>query len=189
MTWKFRFSGIVFSAILLAFFVTAVSAQKVKIRKSATGRVASTQPTRNEPTRNETRGNLSTDEQQIHYLINNERRKKGLGDLYWDEDLAKMARAYSKKMARESFFSHFDRDGNSVVERAKDSDIKGWNKIGENLFFCEGYDSFDSLAVRGWMNSSEHRRNILDRQFTTTGIGVAQTRDGRIYITQVFIRN
>jgi len=189
MTWKFRFSRIVIFAILLTFFVTAVSAQRVRIQKSATGRVASNEQMRDEPTRRETRGSLSSDEQQIHYLINNERRKKGLSDLYWDEDLARLARNYSKKMARESFFSHFDNDGNSVVERAKDSDIRGWNKIGENLFFCEGYDSFDSLAVRGWMNSPEHRRNILDRQFTTTGIGIAQTRDGRIYITQVFIRN
>jgi uncharacterized protein YkwD len=189
MTWKFKFSRIVFFAILFTFFVTAVLAQeKVRIRKSATGRVSSNQETRQE-TRREMRGNFSSDEQQIHYLVNNERRKKGLGDLYWDEDLAKMARNYSRQMARESFFSHFDRDGNSVVERANDSDIRGWNKIGENLFFCEGYESFDALAVRGWMNSSEHRRNILDRQFTTTGIGVAQTRDGRIYITQVFIRN
>jgi len=188
MTWKSKFSRIVILAILYTFFITAVSAQKVKIRKSATGRVSSTQPTRQE-TRRETNGNLSNEELKIHYLVNNERRKKGLTDLYWDEDLAKMARAFSKKMARESFFSHFDRDGNSVVERIKDSNIKGWNKIGENLFFCEGYNSFDALAVRGWMNSSEHRRNILDRQFTTTGIGVAQTPDGRIYITQVFIRN
>lgn len=185
MTWKSKFSRIVFFAILFTFFAAAVSAQqRVRVRKSVTGRVAS-----NEQTRQETRGNFSNDEQQIHYLVNNERRKKGLSDLYWDEDLARLARNYSKKMARESFFSHFDNDGNSVVERAKDSDIRGWNKIGENLFFCEGYDSFDALAVRGWMNSAEHRRNILDRQFTTTGIGVAQTRDGRIYITQVFIRN
>jgi uncharacterized protein YkwD len=189
MTWNHKFSRIVFFAILFTFFVTVVSAQEgVSIRKSATGRVAANHPIRRE-TRRETSPNLSNDEQQIHYLVNTERRKKGLNDLYWDEDLAKLARNYSKKMARESFFSHFDSDGNSIIDRANDSDIRGWNKIGENLFFCEGYRDFDVLAVNGWMNSTEHRRNILDRQFTTTGIGVAQTRDGRIYITQVFIRN
>jgi uncharacterized protein YkwD len=57
------------------------------------------------------------------------------------------------------------------------------------LFFCEGYDRFDAPAVRVWMDSPEHRRNILDRQFNGTGIGVAQTRGRRIYITQVFIRD
>ncbi len=182
MTWKSIFSGIVLFAVLGVFLFASVSvsAQRVKIRKSATGRVSSNQ---------ETRGNSSNGEFQIHYLVNNERRKKGLGDLYWDDELAKVARAFSRQMARESFFSHFDRNGKSVVDRAKSFNITGWSKIGENLFFCEGYDAFDSLAVRGWMNSSEHRRNILDRQFTTTGIGVAQTRDGRIYITQVFIKS
>jgi uncharacterized protein YkwD len=182
MIWKSKFSGITVFVILGVFLFGAVpvSAQRVKIRKSATGRVSTIQ---------ESRGSLSNDEFQIHYLVNNERRKKGLGDLYWEESLARMARTYSRQMARESFFSHFDRDGNSVVERAQSSNIRGWSKIGENLFFCEGYDSFDALAVRGWMDSPEHRRNILDRQFNGTGIGVAQTRDGRIYITQVFIRN
>jgi uncharacterized protein YkwD len=181
MTWKVKFSGIALFAFLGVFLFTAVSvsAQRVRISKSASGRVSNER---------ETRGNLSNDEFQIHYLVNNERRRKGLGDLYWDDDLAKMARAFSRQMARESFFSHFDRDGNSVVERARNSDIRDWRKIGENLFFCEGYDDFNALAVSGWMNSSEHRRNVLDRQFNTTGIGIAQTRDGRIYITQVFTR-
>lgn len=182
MTWKSRFSRIAFLAVLVMFLFEAVSvsAQRVRIRKSATGRVSSNQ---------ETRGNSSNGEFQIHYLVNNERRKKGLGDLYWDDELAKVARAFSRQMARESFFSHFDRQGKSVVDRAKSSNISGWSKIGENLFFCEGYDDFDSLAVRGWMRSAEHRRNILDRQFNGTGIGIAQTRDGRIYITQVFIKS
>ncbi len=189
MTWKSIFSRIVFLAVLGAFLFSAVSAQRIIIKKSGTGRVSSNKENKETRENKVDRGNLSGEETQIHYLINNERRKKGLSDLYWDEELAKIARAYSKKMAKESFFSHYDRDGNSVIDRARESNISGWNKIGENLFYCEGYNDFDSLAVRGWMNSPEHRRNILDRQFTTTGIGVARSRDGRIYITQVFIRD
>jgi uncharacterized protein YkwD len=187
MTWKSRFSGFAVFAFLAVFLFVAVSvpAQRVRIRKSATGVVTSERVSRNR----DVRENLANDEMQIHYLVNNERRKKGLGDLYWGEDLAELARAYSRQMARESFFSHFDPNGDSVVERARNFDIRGWSKIGENLFFCEGYDDFDSLAVRGWMNSSEHRRNLLDRQYDTTGIGIARTRDGQIYITQVFTRN
>ena len=156
------------------------------MRKSANGRITSGSTSQQQQ---QTRGNLSSDEFQIHYLVNNERRKNGLNDLYWDNGLAAMARAFSRQMARESFFSHYDRNGKSVVDRARQSNIVGWSKIAENLFFCEGYDRFDAVAVRGWMSSSGHRRNILDRQFNETGIGVAQTRDGRIYITQVFIRN
>lgn len=180
MTWKWKFSGIVFLAVSFALSFSTVSAQRIKIRKSVSGRVAATQ---------EYRGNLADDENSIHDLVNNERRRRGLSELSWDGKLANLAREYSGKMARESFFSHFDRDGDSVIERARQSNIKRWNKIGENLFFCEGYDNFDALAVRGWLDSPEHRRNMLDPQFNATGIGIARTRDGRIYITQVFIRN
>lgn len=169
-------------AVLGAFLFSNASAQKLTIKKSATGRVSSAKENK------EYRGNLSDDENEIYNLINDERQKKVLNELGWDENLAKLARSYSRKMAKDSFFSHYDSDGNSIVERVRDSNIKGWNKIGENLFYCEGYGDFDSLAVRGWMNSPDHRRNILDRQFTTTGIGIAQSRDGRIYITQVFIK-
>ena len=181
MTWKSRFSGIAIFAVLGMVLLSAVSvsAQRIKIRKSATGVVTSNR---------EYSGNLSNDEYAIHNLINDERRRKGLGDLVWDSRLAQIAREYSRKMARDSFFSHYDRDGNSVVDRVQGSGLRGWSKIGENLFFCEGYRNIDSLAVRGWMNSPDHRRNILDRQFTATGIGISRSRDGEIYITQVFIR-
>jgi uncharacterized protein YkwD len=187
MTWKSMFSGIALCAVLGLFLLTpeTVPAQKVRIRRSATGRIVS--PSTNE--QQNARANPGGDEYQIHYLINNERRRKGLGDLYWDNALASMARAFSRQMARESFFSHFDRNGKSVVDRARQSNITGWRKIAENLFFCEGDGQIDALAVRGWMRSAGHRRNILDREFNETGIGIAQTRDGRTYITQVFIRN
>ena len=149
------FSRIALFAFLgvFLFSTVSVSAQRVRIRKSATGTVTANRPTS---------GNLSNSEFQIHNLVNNERRRKGLGDLDWDDSLARLARTYSRQMARESFFSHFDRNGDSVVERAEKSNIRGWSRIGENLFFCEGYGNFDSLAVRGWMNSSEMpRRNAL----------------------------
>ncbi len=182
MNWKLNITRIVLCAVLFTFLLTtvSVSAQRVTIKKTVTGRVSSDR---------KYRGNLSNDENEIYNLINDERQKKGLRDLYWDNNIAELARSYSKKMAKESFFSHYDGEGNTVVDRAKNSNIKNWNRIGENLFFCEGYNDFDLLAVRGWMNSPEHRQNILDRQFTTTGIGIAQAKSGQIYITQVFIKD
>jgi uncharacterized protein YkwD len=118
MSSKTVFSGFALLAILSAwlFFCAAATGQNFKFRKSAIGRVES---------RRETRGNSSNDEFRIHYLVNNERRRKGLGDLYWNDELARPARSYSRQMARESFFSHFDRSGHSVVERALRSGIDG----------------------------------------------------------------
>ncbi len=133
--------------------------------------------------------NADDDEHQIFDLVNAQRRKGGLNDLNWDDNLARMARAHSKKMAKENFFAHADLDGKTVVNRAKDSRIKNWHKIGENLFYYEGNYNFDALAVKSWMKSPTHRQNILDSDWTATGIGIAESRDGRIYITQVFVED
>lgn len=133
-------------------------------------------------------GNFSNDEYEIFNLVNNERRKKRLADLYWDDELARIARKYSQQMARQHFFSHYDSDGKSVIDRANSAKIKGWSKIGENLFYCEGVDDFDNLAVKGWMKSPGHRQNILDNAWTSTGIGIALSNDGKIFVTQIFLR-
>ena len=134
------------------------------------------------------RTDFSNEEFEIYELINNRRYKSRLRELEWDNDLAEMARRYSEDMARGNFFSHYDKRGRTVVERAENFGIRGWSEIGENLFFCEGYDDFSNLAVKGWLNSSSHRKNMLNPVWTTTGIGVAADRSGKIYITQVFLR-
>ncbi len=131
---------------------------------------------------------FSGEEFEIYGLINNRRRKSRLQDLYWDDDVAEMARRYSAEMARGNFFSHHDRRGKSVVDRAENFGLRGWTLIGENLFFYEGYGEFSNLAVNGWMRSSTHKKNMLNPEWTTTGIGIASDRAGRIYITQVFLK-
>ena len=128
------------------------------------------------------------DEREIHDLINRFRERNNLNELDWDDDLAFLASEYSEKMAEEKFFSHYDRDGNSVAQRAKKLKITNWRSIGENLFTCRGYSKFTRLAYDSWLESSSHRRNILEDIYTHTGIGVAKTRDGRVYVTQVFIQ-
>lgn len=126
---------------------------------------------------------------EILNLINLQRRKRGLTDLRWDDNLERLARRYSEQMADERFFSHYDQDGYSVVQRAQAMKIKGWRKIGENLFMCSSGSKINSFAVEKWMSSPLHRKNILDQSFNTTGIGFARSRDGMIYITQVFTQN
>jgi uncharacterized protein YkwD len=131
--------------------------------------------------------NSNADEREIFDLINEERSKKGLGELNWDASLSRLARAYSQKMAQENFFSHYDRSGEAVDGRAKTMRIRNWSKIGENLFYCQGFGNPNELAVRGWMKSPTHRQNILDPAYTDSGIGIAESEDGKIYVTQVFI--
>lgn len=126
----------------------------------------------------------SNEESDIFELVNRERTRSRLGYLEWDDDLARVARNFSRQMALENFFGHSDRDGKTVIQRAAKV---GWSKIGENLFMCDGMNDFTSFSVRGWMRSPTHRQNILDREWTDTGIGIYRTRDNRVYVTQVFV--
>lgn len=160
----------VFLPLNFAFFSTEASAQR-----------------RNNNYRN-SRTDFGSEEFEIYELINSRRQRSRLRQLSWDDDVAEMARRYSEDMARGNFFSHHDRRGRSVADRAENFGIRGWTMIGENLFFCEGYDEISNLAVNGWLRSSSHKKNMLNTQWTTTGIGIAADRSGRIYITQVFLK-
>jgi uncharacterized protein YkwD len=129
----------------------------------------------------------SDEEFEIFRLVNNERAKQRLRQLTWDDEIAGVARDHSRQMARQGFFGHHDPKGRTVVDRASDRQVNGWSKIGENLFMCDEIDGFERYSVRGWLKSPSHRRNMLDRGWSATGIGVFRSTDGRIYVTQVFI--
>ncbi len=131
---------------------------------------------------------IDDSERQIFELVNLERKKKGLSELEWRPDLALLARVYSQKMAQNDFFGHFESNGDSVVQRAKAMRVKHWSKIGENLFEYEEEGNFDAFAVQKWMESETHRENILDPDWTSAGVGIAKSNDGKIYITQVFVK-
>jgi uncharacterized protein YkwD len=50
------------------------------------------------------------------------------------------------------------------------------------------WNSMEMIAattVRVWMGSEDHRRNILDGNYTRQGIGVAVAADDKVYITQL----
>lgn len=127
------------------------------------------------------------DEMRVFSLVNQERAKRGLSAVQWDARLSDLARTFSRQMADEGFFDHCDRQGATVVDRARRARIKGWRKIGENLFFCDRSSQFVRLAVRGWLKSPAHRDNMFDPSWTATGIGIARASNGQIFVTEVFV--
>ncbi len=167
-----------FSLILITIFALAFAAcaqkQKITVKKINS--------------LHKTFVKFESDEFQIFTLVNVERDKLGLNQLLWDEEVAEIARNYSERMAKENFFSHFDADGYSVLDRAKAARLKHWSKVGENLFSVVNLDKFDAFTVKNWMESSAHRENILNSEWTTTGIGIARSPEGEFFITQVFIK-
>ena len=54
---------------------------------------------------------------------------------------------------------------------------------GENIAW--GQDS-ERKVVDGWMRSSDHKKTIMNKDFTHMGIGVAHDQNGRAYWCAVF---
>ncbi len=127
------------------------------------------------------------DEQRAFDLINAQRIVNGMKPLAWDEQVFHIARLHSESMAHEDFFGHTSKDGLDAVGRARRAGIKGWNALGENITYNQGFDDPSAFAVERWMQSVKHRTNILRVEFTHAALGVARAADGRVFFTQVFV--
>jgi hypothetical protein len=112
--------------------------------------------------------------------INRERRDRGLEPLEWCGDCAEVARAHSRDMYRDGYFSHEDLDGNGPFDRMKSADIS-YAAAGENLALAPTVEE----AHEGLMTSPEHRENILRSAFQEVGIGIYEGPYG-LMCTQLF---
>lgn len=120
---------------------------------------------------------------EILRLINVERSKQGLPLLRNDDTLTRIALDKASTMARENYFSHESLGGENTQELfARYGFIN--QKVGENLLRLKGNVSAEK-AVAVWMQSGAHRAIILT-PYTDTGIGLARSGEGTIYIAQAF---
>lgn len=106
-------------------------------------------------------------------MVNEERTSRGLNALVMDKKLQEVARAHSKDMFENGYFSHTSLDGKSPFDRMHDAGIT-FLAAGENLALAPNVD----IAHSGLMNSPGHRANILTGEFNKVGIGVI---DGGTY--------
>ncbi len=111
-----------------------------------------------------------TYESQVLTLINQQRNANGgLPALSRDTRLDTAARLHSTDMACNNFFSHTNLLGIPFDVRITNQGYNYWY-AGENI--AAGYAT-PADVVTGWMNSSGHRANILNSNFTQIGIGYA----------------
>lgn len=125
-------------------------------------------------------------ERRAFEATNAMRARNGFAPLSWDSDLCRMARVHSERMAQLGFFAHETPEGLRLKDRARSAGIR-FQVIGENIAYNQGVDDPGAFAVQRWMISSAHRANILSREFRASGIGSYVARDGRVYLTQIFI--
>jgi uncharacterized protein YkwD len=117
--------------------------------------------------------------------VNRERRKHGLQELQWSEDLAREAQRWARHLSLAGELSH-----RKPLSQGLD---EGWRTVTENVAYNPSAGPEGAHA--SFMQSPGHRKNILDPDVNRMGIGVAKAyypgsdkyRAGDLYyVVQIF---
>lgn len=122
-------------------------------------------------------------EQEILKLVNAERSKQGLSPLTLNWELSRVAKFKSEDMRDSKYFSHNSPTYGTPFEMIKNFGIS-YKTAGENI--AAGQKSAEDV-MKSWMNSSGHKANILNKNYTQLGVGYASGGSYGTYWTQMFI--
>ena len=107
-------------------------------------------------------------------MVNSLRAAHGVGPLYTDGTLTRVAQGWSAHMAAAAALSHNPAVGSQVGG--------GWTKLGENV----GGGGSVAIVFNAFVNSPFHFGNMIDPTYNLTGIGVTTGANGFLWITEDF---
>ncbi len=129
-------------------------------------------------------------------LVNRERDQRGLPNLDRNKKLQKAAQRHNERMDGTGCFSH-QCPGEAALQTRLDDYLSGglraW-RIGENVAWGTGGSATPESIVKAWMNSPDHRANILSRDWREIGVGFNEgspssgNADAGIYTTDFGLR-
>lgn len=102
--------------------------------------------------------------------VNRLRSEHGLSPVRRDESLAAAAQGHAEDQLRRSYYDHRSPEGATAADRARAAGFEQRGPLAENI--AKGLFTPADVVDR-WMHSPGHRKNILLRQATATGFGVA----------------
>jgi hypothetical protein len=120
------------------------------------------------------------------------RSDKGLGPLSSEPHLSAAAARFAEFMAHHDRYGH-DADGRQPAQRVQTQGY-AYCLVAENIAFAASTAGFDAAGLArqlfdGWVDSPPHRHNLLDAEYTETGIATAYSeRSNRHYAVQLFGR-
>jgi uncharacterized protein YkwD len=134
-------------------------------------------------------------ELQMFQLLNNDRTAPAQAaeagpnaqPLTWDPRLAAVARARAQELANGAAFQHVAADGSQPWDRLNKAGIP-WVGMGENLAITQSIAQAEAAFMNEAKFQDNHRGNIVNKTFTSVGIGIAVGQDGTIYITEEFVQ-
>jgi uncharacterized protein YkwD len=116
--------------------------------------------------------NAAQQPREDFFYVNRERVTQGEGQLGWNQQLADKAQAWAQHMADTNTLSH---------SSLTDGVTGNWSTLGENV----GTGGAVGDIHTGFMNSPEHRDNIMSGRYTSMGVGVV-TVGQRVWVAEEF---
>lgn len=163
--------------------ITTEATTEVTTKITETTTVA-TETTTNKVTETTTETTTSTVDNSVASkllnLVNKARNENGLSSLTLNSSLSNVAQKKAEDMKNNNYFSHTSPTYGSPFDMIKSFGIN-YKTAGENI--AKGQKTAEEV-FNAWMNSSGHRANILNKNFTQMGIGYTS---GNTYWSQMFI--
>ncbi len=117
-------------------------------------------------------------ELNLFELINDEREKRGLALLTWNDELSTAARKHSIDMACNDYFSHVNPAGDSYEDRIA-AEGYAYFAVGENIYAGDEIFNSSYRAFRAWFYSTPHFIVMTHTALTEVGIGYVYNPDSR----------
>jgi hypothetical protein len=122
-------------------------------------------------------------------LANEFRKSQKVSPLTVNEVLADTAQKHAENMARQDKYGDDGKnghilDGKGMRDRIKESGYKG-RIFGENVGMSPGRGAAKNIMA-AWKKSSGHRKNLLNPNYTETGVGAARSKSGAWYFCHLF---
>lgn len=117
---------------------------------------------------------------QVANLVNKERAKAGLSPLTVKKDIESAAKV--RAIETQKSFSHTRPNGSKFTTALTESNVT-FKGAGENIAWGQ---KTPEQVMDVWMNSEGHRANILNKNFTSIGVGYETTSSGTPYWVQLF---
>jgi uncharacterized protein YkwD len=117
-------------------------------------------------------------------LINQDRAANGVRTVSWSATLARVAQYRAQDMLDRGYFSHYDpASGQLAFVQLFQAWGIGYTAAGENI----AWSTDPSMAAINtmFMNSPEHRANILNPAYGRAGVGVA-SNGAKVIVVEVF---
>lgn len=122
-------------------------------------------------------------EHDVIRMVNIERSKAGLEVLRPNWELSRVARHKARDMRDKAYFSHTSPTYGSPFDMMRAYGLR-FTAAGENI--ASGQATPEQV-MKAWMNSKDHRANIMNAKFEQIGVGYARGGSGRYYWTQMFM--